>query len=84
MAATPAAIYMVPDFLSGKIGTRLPNKKVWFGALKSDPMSNLLIEITKNNGLINLRSDLEKLYSVYLQQALLCNFSLEHGVLYKR
>ena len=76
MAAVPVVIYMVPEFTSGAIGTRLPNKIVWFESLKCDPTTNILIGINENNGLSNLLSNLDKLHSIYHQPALLGNFYL--------
>ena len=67
MAAAPAAISMVPYFTKGDIGTLHPNKKIWFDSLKYDSMTNLLVEIVENTDLSSLRSNLEKLHSVYHQ-----------------
>ena len=84
MAAVPEAISMVPYFTSGAIGTRLSSRKVWFDALKSDPMTELLLKIVKNPVLSDLWSNLDKLHSVCRQPARLGNFSLEHGVFYMK
>ena len=64
MAAAPVAISMVPAFTISGIYTRLTNKKLWFDTLKSNPMTNLLLDIVENPGLSDLRSNLEKLHSV--------------------
>ena len=45
MAADPEAISIVPYFTSGAIGTRLPSRNVWCDALKSDPMTKILLNI---------------------------------------
>ena len=47
-------------------------------------MTKLLLDIFENNGLSDLRSNLEKLRYVYRQPARLGNFSLEHGLLYMK
>ena len=84
MSDAPTAISMVPYFTSGAIGTRLSSRKFWFDALKSDPMTKLLLKIVKNTVLSDLWSNLDKLHSVCRQPARLGNFSLEHGVFYMK
>ena len=64
MAAAPAAISMLSAFTYGDIGKHLTPKKVRFDALRSEPMTNLLLEMIKNPGFSNLRSNLDKLHSV--------------------
>ena len=81
MAATTAAISMFPDFTGSTIGMRLPKKKVWFESLKADPKTNIFLDVVEKLGLSELRSNLNKLNSVYRSPAHLGNFYLEHGVL---
>ena len=56
-------------------------KKVWFESLKADPKTNIFLDVVEKLGLSELRSNLNKLNSVYRSPAHLGNFYLEHGVL---
>ena len=51
LSHAPAAITMVPAFLNGAVGSRIPTNEVWLKALKNDPMTKLLLELVANPGL---------------------------------
>jgi len=75
---------MVPAFLNGAIGSRIPDKKVWMGALKLDPITNQLLEIAANPGLSNDKTTIDSLHHIYRHPACNGHFTLEDGSLYMK
>jgi len=75
---------MVPAFLNGAIGSRIPDKKVWMDALRLDPMTNQLLEIAVNLGLSNDKTAIDSLHYIYRHPARNGHFTLGDGSLYMK
>ena len=80
----PAAITIVPAFLNGTVSSRIPDNKVRLKALKSDPMTNLLLEIVANLGLSQNKSKIDTLHHVYHHPACQGQFTMRDGILYMK
>ena len=65
LSHAPAVITMVPAFLNGAVGSRIPNNEVWLQALKSDPLTNTLLEIVANPGLSQDKKEVDFLHHIY-------------------
>ena len=82
--AAPAATAMIPSFVNGAIGSRIPDNHVWSQALAEDPVTSLLLEIVSNPAMAQSQQVVQKLDYIYRQPARLGQFSVKDKILYMR
>ena len=84
LSHAPAAITMVPAFLNGAIGSRIPDNSIWRKALHNDPMTRTLIELVANPGIAEDRERINSLHYIYRQPARQGSFTVKDGILYMK
>ena len=82
--AAPAATAMIPSFVNGAIGFRIPDNRVWSQALAEDPVTSLLLEIVSRPAMAQSQQVVQKLDYIYRQPARLGQFSVKDKILYMR
>ena len=72
--ATPMLEAMIRIFLSGAIGTRLPDHHAWISAYDTDLEMKLLLSFAKDPSLATTDTALEHIHYIYCQPS--CNIQL--------
>jgi len=80
----PAAPAIIPAYVSGAIGSTLPDNDIWRKSLLADPMTASLIEIASNPSLAEEKTRIDRLHSIYRMPARRGHFTVENGILYMR
>ena len=63
--AAPAATAIIPSFVNGAIGSRIPDNHVWSQALAEDPVTSLLLEVVSSPAMAQSQQVVQKLDYIY-------------------
>ena len=79
----PAAAALIPSFLNGAIGTRLPDHFTWVAAYERDPETKLLLSFAKDPSLTT-EPVVQKMHWIHRQPSRDGQLFEENGILFIR
>jgi hypothetical protein len=82
--AAAAATAMIPTFVNGAIGSRIPDNCTWAIALTEDPVTNMLLDMVSSPAIAQSQEVVNKLPYIFRQPARQGHFIMRDKILFMR